>query len=494
MGNKINPRPPPSEQPDISSVNGSGLFCDPEFPATDESLFQDPDEKVSRSITWKRPHEIVSRPEIFVDGANRTDVRQGNLGDCWFLSAAAAIASRPDLIKQVIPEGQVLYGQGYRGLVTFRFWRMGTWVTVDIDDRLPVDENGDLYYATCRDPNEFWLPLLEKAFAKFHGNYNNIDGGQLSESFISMTGYISETIETDELPMNDLFNLIRLEFRNGSLISCSTGTLKTRGLLTLHAYTVTGAWRIEMPHEGVVKLVRVCNPWGKIEWCGDWCENDPRWEMVPGNVKKEMEYRLEDDGEFWITMSDFLKKFEVITIATKVPRLDITHPVLLNNLFAMQNSWLEGKTAGGSRKKDIRRYSSNPQYLLTVKEPDDDDICQPGEAPDELICRAITTCNVIVELVQEHNRKKFQDFYKIGFSVYPYEKSMPRKRLTAGDLNEVEPLEGSVRHLRTSSVVGRLNLKPGSYVIIPCTKEPDLSRDFLLRVYCRKLITLIELC
>lgn len=34
-----------------------------------------------------------------------------------------------------------------------------------------------LYFAQCSDENETWLPLLEKAYAKAHGDFNAIQGG-----------------------------------------------------------------------------------------------------------------------------------------------------------------------------------------------------------------------------------------------------------------------------------------------------------------------------
>ena len=34
-----------------------------------------------------------------------------------------------------------------------------------------------LYFAQCTSENETWLPLLEKAFAKAHGDFSAIDGG-----------------------------------------------------------------------------------------------------------------------------------------------------------------------------------------------------------------------------------------------------------------------------------------------------------------------------
>ena len=41
-----------------------------------------------------------------------------------------------------------------------------------------------LYFAQCSDSNETWLPLLEKAFAKAHGDYSAIDGGFVGEGYL----------------------------------------------------------------------------------------------------------------------------------------------------------------------------------------------------------------------------------------------------------------------------------------------------------------------
>ena len=34
-----------------------------------------------------------------------------------------------------------------------------------------------LYFGQCSDQNETWVPLMEKAYAKAHGDYSSIDGG-----------------------------------------------------------------------------------------------------------------------------------------------------------------------------------------------------------------------------------------------------------------------------------------------------------------------------
>jgi calpain-5 len=76
---------------------------------------------------------------------------------------------------QVIPEYRQQEwsseNNNYVGIFHFRFWRFGQWVDVVIDDMLPVCDN-ELLFTQSSAQNEFWIPLVEKAYAKYVENIN----------------------------------------------------------------------------------------------------------------------------------------------------------------------------------------------------------------------------------------------------------------------------------------------------------------------------------
>jgi hypothetical protein len=47
-------------------------------------------------------------------------------------------------------------------------------------------------YGHCADPNEFWVPLMEKAYAKLHGGFEALNGGSMAEALVDLTGGVSE--------------------------------------------------------------------------------------------------------------------------------------------------------------------------------------------------------------------------------------------------------------------------------------------------------------
>ena len=67
-----------------------------------------------------------------------------------------------------------------------------------VDTRVPASEGGKAIFAHCKSPNEVWVPLLEKAYAKLHGCYEALDGGSVTAALVDLSGGVAEKIDLNE--------------------------------------------------------------------------------------------------------------------------------------------------------------------------------------------------------------------------------------------------------------------------------------------------------
>ena len=67
------------------------------------------------------------------------DVRQGSIGNCWFLSAISALSEEAGRIERVFVNDE----KSDRGIYAVNFYTLGVPHTVVIDDYLPLREDGN---------------------------------------------------------------------------------------------------------------------------------------------------------------------------------------------------------------------------------------------------------------------------------------------------------------------------------------------------------------
>uniref|UniRef100_A0A8C9F2H9 Calpain 10 n=1 Tax=Pavo cristatus TaxID=9049 RepID=A0A8C9F2H9_PAVCR len=108
------------------------LYTDPAFPASDTSIFFDsctPLAQFRGEISWLRPQDICSAPRLFSNNLQDVQVKQGILGDCWFLCACVALQKSKYLLNKVFPPGQPSWADElYQGRFTCHVWQFGHWV------------------------------------------------------------------------------------------------------------------------------------------------------------------------------------------------------------------------------------------------------------------------------------------------------------------------------------------------------------------------------
>ncbi|GMS96327.1 hypothetical protein PENTCL1PPCAC_18502 [Pristionchus entomophagus] len=464
------------------------LFEDPEFPACDRSIYFK--ERPTQTIEWKRPSDIVDNPQLIVEGHSRFDVKQGALGDCWLLAAVANLTLRDELFYRVVPPDQS-FTENYAGIFHFQFWRYGKWVDVVIDDMLPT-VNGKLYYMHSAEHNEFWSALLEKAYAKLYGSYENLEGGSTAEALEDFTGGLTESFDLKKTEAQTILAMLVRGFQMGSLFGCSIAAdpnikeaICPNGLVRGHAYSITALHTVKISRGDQVML-RIRNPWGNSdEWNGPWSDGDVRWEDVSEDQKRTMQVTFKKDGEFWIAFEDFMREYkemEVCNLSAEVMNeiCEMTGVDQMCTSSGRNVQWKEvqqdgawsiaEKTAGGCANHP-RTYWHNPQFgsRFTVT----------GESVEH-----DGKCTIIVAVLQKYRRElrvENKDSLPIGFSIY--QAPALSQALDEQFFRSNKSIARTPVFIDLREVTVRFRAEPGEYIIVPCAFEPNTEAEFLMRVF-----------
>uniref|UniRef100_A0A672GLX4 Calpain-3 n=1 Tax=Salarias fasciatus TaxID=181472 RepID=A0A672GLX4_SALFA len=409
--------------------------------------------------------EICENPQFIIDGANRTDICQGELGDCWLLAAIACLTLNEKLLYRVIPQDQS-FTENYAGIFHFQFWRYGEWIDVIVDDRIPTCNNQLVFTKSFRE-NEFWSALLEKAYAKLHGSYEALKGGNTLEAMEDFTGGVTEFFELAE-PPKELYSIMRKALERGSLMGCSIDVSAGGGFLSLT--------------NGRIRLIRLRNPWGWVVWKGPWSPNSKEWSTISIADKENLKKQTVETSEFWMSFDDFKKYF------TKLEMCNLTPDTLQGDerhswtVSVHEGRWVRGSSAGGCRNFPDT-FWTNPQYRLQLHEEDDD--------PED----GRVACTVVVALMQKGRRMQRHQgakFLTIGFSIYEVMRGQDQHLQKDFFLYTASKAKCKT-YINLREVTERFRLPPGEYVVIPTTFNPHKEGEFILRVFSEKQNTSEEM-
>jgi hypothetical protein len=221
-------------------------------------------------------HYVLAQGTLFGSGPTYTDIKQGEVGDCYYLAALGEVVSRnPSAIRGMfIDNGD--------GTYTVRFYHSGVADYVTVDKYLPVSADGTFAYASFQasasnPANKLWVGLAEKAYAELAesgwsrssstaNSYNAINLGWEGDAVHQITGRV-ETYQVISNTSITLTNLVN-SFNSGKMIGLDSKPTTSPDVVANHVYVMIGY------SSGMFRLY---NPWGSIQYMS--------WSKVAANFE-----------------------------------------------------------------------------------------------------------------------------------------------------------------------------------------------------------------
>ena len=521
-----------------NSLKENEKFFDEEFGSWPED--KDPSNKMGKSsiyfnlapkgqvdpslIEWYRIDEISKNPQFLCNTSGSSEVVQGALGDCWFISALAAISTKDHLIRgefheSILEDGNIdneetlMLSSGVyppifhyfrtKGIYCFRFYKNFKWRYVVIDDRLPCmkvigkAKRPKVLYSKCRNTNEFWVSLIEKAYAKLHGCYEAIVSGCIDDGIVDLTGQESFRISLDllqqhNIPNDRLWNIIKnynrisikkakqdddedvITTKSNTIMLCSVEADTNHqeicfedekmGLLFNHGYPILNAIEIPKPkgkHRQTSRLIRMKNSWGFKSWNGKWAMASEEYEKNKEELIKALREidenaKLSEPGTFFMCFNDFRK------IITKLYLGIEFYPNYVG--FYYDDHWSDVLPTALPWESEPD-FFNNPQYYINIKEK------------TKLFINIAQQDPRIIR--QRGNYFPFERFVRKNCLVIA-KASNGKSRLTQYKEEDIIMISPVRQHKDNS--LHRL-LQPGEYILIPCNCTRGKGGNFRLSIY-----------
>jgi len=186
-------------------------------------------------------------------------------------------------------------------------------------------------------------------------SYESLEGGWTAEGIEDLSGGVASQILTNDILSRDRFWKEEMLQVNKSFLlgcHCSDPEADSRnGIQTGHAYSV-----IQVAEFEGQRLVQVRNPWGKVEWNGDWSDRSDCW--TPEAIK-QLQPKDKDDGQFWMTYKDFLTCF------TEVDRCRV-----FDSSWSVASSWISYNVEPRSHGRYQIEVKEASQVVVVLSQPD----------------------------------------------------------------------------------------------------------------------------
>jgi hypothetical protein len=270
-------------------------------------------ENVVDCVAFKRPEEIFQAKEnicLF----NENSKREQTIYQTYLATIIGCLQQDPAFIRKCFKIQQL----SKEGLYEIYYYENGSKKVIFVDDQLPIltkePETGtDEVYFSQPKSSEIWLPLLEKAYAKYEGGYANIQDGNVLAEIYFFTGAVSYKFSAKDSSQKAVWENLLANVNNSALILSGFNDIeishsKNNEVLCLLTYTVLDCYEFDDGKE-IIKLIKIKDPSGQIEWIGSYSQDSEKWTAELKNFV-DAENAHKQNGVFFLSLDEFVDHFD----------------------------------------------------------------------------------------------------------------------------------------------------------------------------------------
>ena len=228
------------------------------------------------------------------------------------------------------------------GIYAVNFYTLGVPHTVIVDDYLPLykEDNGSFtaQAAYLGTDGSLWPPILEKAFAKYYGNYVHLVGGAPQMAIKTLNGAPVKYVEHSDATEAKIWEEMLAAEKRGDMMTA--GSLdrpsgkyvrsQANGICFFHAYTVLKPIEVTDAKGKKIKLIKMRNPWGAEDYTGPYSDNSKLWTDA---LKKQVGGLTvnKKDGIFYIPLDHDKKSFVETQVSYDTSKMSRSHFLVLDD-------------------------------------------------------------------------------------------------------------------------------------------------------------------
>ena len=287
----------------------------PNFSSQQEKLIQIKKE----NIEWKSAKEIFGEEvRIFGESTSMNDIILGPADNSYFVSVISSLANYPNIIIQLFRTFK-LSKDGNPIEICVKI--AGNWTVICLDDKFLVNKENNMPIFSYSPTKNIWGLLLEKAWAKICGGYENIIIGNPKDVFETFTPFRILEINLKKFEQELFWKYIKSSIENNCIIICVTKYnikgFDSIGFINSQAFSLLDIQSEKKNKNDIIRNMKLRNSLGDKEVF----RND-----ITEDMKNFGIISFEQDGIFLMPYSKFLELFSFVTIC-------VTSSTLINYLI-----------------------------------------------------------------------------------------------------------------------------------------------------------------